>query len=319
MNPRTPSLRHQILARAVPRLRRSVDLDLSVGAEQAAAAERARLLRWHETLDRSLPTGTTPGLRRRWSVRREDLAGPDGPFPAWVLEPRLPQGGEVTATVYHLHGGAFVSPVDAAHVRWATRVAGPLGARVVLPDYPLAPGHDWRSSHEALVEDVERYVTRGRVVLTGDSAGGTIALAVAQTLRDRGGPGPSRLVLVSPWVDLSESTPATATLDDVDPWLHLTKLRLYATWWAGSDDPAELARPELSPALGDLAGLPPALVLCGTRDLLHPGCRLLADRATTARWSMTYVERPGLIHVYPLLPGIPEARTAARAVAELVR
>ncbi len=312
----TPSLRHQLLATLVPRLRRAADLDVSAGPAAAAAAERERLLRWQATLDRSLPTGLTPGLGRRWTVRRELLAGADGDLPVWVLEPR---SGEATSTVYHLHGGAFVAPLDAAHVRWATRVAGPLGARVVLPDYPLAPGHDWRSSRAALVDDVARYAAGGRVVLTGDSAGGNIALAVAQDLRDRGGPAPSRMVLVSPWVDLSESTPETLGLDAVDPWLHLAKLRLYAAWWAGSEDPEALARPELSPALGRLDGLPPTLVLCGTRDLLHPGCRLLADRATTARWSMTYVERPGLIHVYPLLPGIPEARTAARAVAELVR
>lgn len=312
----TPSLRHQLLATLVPRLRGAGDLDVSSGVAAAATVERDRVSRRQEGLDRSLPTGLVPGLGRQWVARRELLAGTDGEFPSWALEPRT---GEATSTVYHLHGGGFVSPADSAHVRWATRVAGPLGARVVLPDYPLAPAHDWRSSRAALVEDVARYAELGRVVLTGDSAGGGIALAVAQELRDRGGPAPSRMVLVSPWVDLSESTPQTATLDGTDPWLHLSKLRLYASWWAGSDDPAELARPELSPALGDLDGLPPTLVLCGTRDLLHPGCRLLADRAAAARWAMTYVERPDLIHVYPLLPGVPEARTAGVAVAEFVR
>jgi acetyl esterase/lipase len=52
---------------------------------------------------------------------------------------------------------------------------------------------------------------------------------------------------------------------------------------------------------------------CGTRDLLQPQCRLLAERAASQGWDLRYVEEPGLIHVYPLLP-VPEAR---RAMAEL--
>ena len=74
----------------------------------------------------------------------------------------------------------------------------------------------------------------------------------------------------------------------------------------------------MSPALADLAGLPPALVFCGTRDTLAPGCRLLADRAAEAGWELTYVEEPDLIHVFPILPFVPEARVAlARTLAFL--
>ena len=76
--------------------------------------------------------------------------------------------------------------------------------------------------------------------------------------------------------------------------------------------PSDLGRPEVSPALGDLAGLPPALMFCGTRDTLMPGCRLLARRAAEAGWDLTYVEEPGLLHVFPILPFIPEARQAWR-------
>ena len=87
-------------------------------------------------------------------------------------------------------------------------------------------------------------------------------------------------MLHAPWVDLTTSTPDTWVLDDEDPWLRLGKMLVYAEWWAG--DPADLERPEVSPAYGDLSGLPPTLVFCGTRDLLVPGCRMLADRAAAA-------------------------------------
>ncbi len=59
-------------------------------------------------------------------------------------------------------------------------------------------------------------------------------------------------------------------------------------------------------------------MFCGTRDLLVPGCRLLVRRAAEAGWDLTYVEEPDLIHVYPVLPGIPEARRARRLAADFL-
>ena len=60
-------------------------------------------------------------------------------------------------------------------------------------------------------------------------------------------------------------------------------------------------------------------MFCGSRDLLVPGCRLLADRAAACDWDLTYLERPDLLHVFPMLPFIPEARTAHRITLEFLR
>src|SRR3712207_7673149 len=48
--------------------------------------------------------------------------------------------------------------------------------------------------------------------------------ALAQGVRDRGGPQPSGMVLHSPWVDLTTSTPDTDTVTLADPWLFIGKL-----------------------------------------------------------------------------------------------
>jgi epsilon-lactone hydrolase len=298
-----PSLRHQVLARIVPRVRKSRELD-------DEPSERARVERWHEGLDRSLPTGTTPRFERRFSVVTETLPGG---FPSYSITRR---GTLPARTVLYLHGGGFMAPISAWQVRYAARMADDLEARVVLPDHPLAPEHTWRDSHGALVELAERLATGDELVIAGDSSGGGLALAIAESMRDRGGPQAHRLLLISPWVDLTTSTPETATLDAIDPWLFIGKVRAYAGWWAGTPD--DLGRPEVSPGLGDLSGLPPALMFCGTRDLLLPGCRLLARRAAEAGWDLTYVEEPGLIHVYPVLPLIPEARRAWRRTVEFL-
>jgi epsilon-lactone hydrolase len=298
-----PSRRHELLAWVVPKVRRSRDLD-------DAELERARIEKWHTDLDRSLPTRLVPRFARRFSVVEEDIG-----FPAWVISPRHV---DPVRTVLYLHGGGFVAPIDPFHVRYATRLADRLRARIVLPDYPLAPEHTWRDSFGAMTDLAARWATEpGGMVLGGDSAGGGYALALAQALRDRGSTPPTHLLLHAPWVDLTTSTPDTLEVTAGDPWLFLGKLHAYAEWWAGSEE--DLDRPEVSPALGDLSGLPPALMFCGTRDTLMPGCRMLARRGAEAGWELTYVEAPDLIHVFPMLPFIPEARRAWRQTLEFLQ
>ena len=299
-----PSVRHQLLARLIPRLRKSRELD-------DEPTERARVERWHEGLDRSLPTGSVPRFRQRFSVVTERLPGG---FPSYSIVRR---GTLPSRTVLYLHGGGFMAPMSAWQVRYAARLADVMGARVVMPDYPLAPEHSWRDSHDDLVALAARLATEADLVIAGDSSGGGLALAIAESVRDRGGPQPRRLLLISPWVDLTTSTPETAALDPIDPWLYIGKVHAYAGWWAGAPD--DLGRPEVSPGLTDLTGLPPALMFCGTRDLLVPGCRLLVRRAALTGWDLTYVEEPDLIHVFPILPGIPEARRAWRRTVDFLR
>lgn len=305
-----PSRRHQLLATAVPLLRRSRELE-------SEPVERARVAALHArraARPTGLPTRAVPGFARRFAVVTELLTGPGGDFASYVVTPRH---REPVRTLYYVHGGGFMSGIDPFHVRYATRLAAATGARVVLPDYPLAPEHTWRDSHEALVADASRWSAEpGGIMLAGDSAGGGLALALAESMRDRGAAPATHLVLHAPWVDLTTSTPETVAVAASDPWLFLGKVAAYADWWAGTPD--DLGRPEVSPALGDLTGLPPALMLYGTRDLLAPGCRLLARRAAEAGWELTSVEEPDLIHVYGLLPGVPEAARAFGRVVDFV-
>jgi acetyl esterase/lipase len=291
----------------VPALRRSRELD-------DEPTERARVEAWHATLgqglDRTLPTRAVPRFAKRWEATVTDIG-----FPCHVLTPR---GRPVTRTLYYVHGGGYMAPIDRFHVRYATRLADAIGARVVLPDYPRAPEHTWKDSHDALVDDAARWAaSEGGAVLAGDSAGGGLALSMALSMRDRGLAQASSSGMRAPWVDLTTSTPETFAADAIDPWLFIGKVQAYAAWWAGSVD--ELGRPEVSPALGDLTGLPRALMLYGTRDLLAPGCRLLARRGAEAGWDLTAIEEPDLIHVYGLLPFVPESARAFRQVREFLR
>ncbi len=298
-----PSLQHAVASRVVPILRRNMPAD-------DIPAMRAALLRANRSAQEVAPKD----VRRTHEETVDNAHG----FPVFTLSRR---GAENSGrTVLYLHGGAYVRPADARHWRFATRLAAALDARAVLPVYPLAPDFTVEDSFDEMVELFEKVASRSPegVVLVGDSAGGGYALALAEALRDRGGPQPERLVLIAPWVDLTGTTPGVLEAAERDPWLSHPHLAVYASMWAGTDDPARLARPRLSPGLGDLEGLPPTLMLCGTRDLLQPGCDALFARAVEADWPVEYVVAPGLIHVYPLLP-IPEAREGFRRIVHFCR
>jgi len=293
-----PSLQHAVASRVVPILRRNMSAD-DIPAMRSALARA----------NRSVKEAPPKDVRRT----HEESVGNVHGFPVFTLS--RPGAENSGPTVLYLHGGAYVRPADARHWRFVTRLADALEARAVLPVYPLAPEFTVEDSFDGMVELFEEVASQSPegVILVGDSAGGGYALALAEALRDRGGPQPDRLVLIAPWVDLTGTTPGTLEAAERDPWLSHPHLAIYASMWAGTDDAARLATPRLSPGLGDLEGLPPTLMLCGTRDLLQPACDALFARAEEADWPVEYVVAPGLIHVYPLLP-IPEAREAFRQI-----
>ena len=293
-----PSPAHRLLARVIPVVRRASE----VGDPEQV---RRDVLAGQAAADDTPPARTMRGL----DVSEVDEVG----FPVFDLKVA---GTAPTRTILYLHGGGFVGGIDRFHWRFVAALARSTGARLVVPAYPLTPTHTWRDSHPALLDLFERLAIespRG-VAIAGDSAGGGLALALAQQIAVSPGPQPTALVLVSPWVDLAGTTPGTEQAAAWDPWLKLSKLRLYGQWWAGEDDPA---RPEVSPLHGEHAGLPRTLVLCGTRDLLVPQVREAVRRAGAAGVPVTYREERDLIHVYPILP-VPEARPALREIAEFL-
>ncbi len=295
-----PSLQHMLLARVVSLVRRNMSPD-------DIPAMRAALIR----ANRQAVDAPPRDVARTHEERIDNTHG----FPVFTLwRPEVPAPER---SVFYLHGGAFVKPSDSRHWRFAARLADRLDARVVLPAYPLAPEFTVDDSFEEMVSLFEEVAAAspGGVILAGDSAGGGYALALAQALRDRGAAQAERMVLLAPWVDLTGNAPGTVEAAQRDPWLSLRHLGIYAAMWAGSADPERLAAARVSPGLADLAGLPDTLMLCGTRDLLQPGCDALFERADEADWPLEYVVAEGLIHVYPLF-GIPEGRIAFAQILE---
>jgi acetyl esterase/lipase len=252
------------------------------------------------------PKVETPPPRKltaRHDVRSRAVAG----FPVWTVRPHAPSG---RAAIY-LHGGAYTSGISPQHWTLIGRLAD-AGVRVEVPLYGLAPQHTYREAyplgHEVYAQLAAEAPPQG-LALVGDSAGGGLALGLAQELA---GGSLRRLVLLSPWLDLTLSHPDLDAIDD--PWLSRVGLHEAAAAWADGDDPTAA---RLSPRNGPLAGLPPTTVLVGTRELCLPDATDFAAAATKAGVEAELVVVDGALHVYPLLP-TPEGAEGTRRVVAAV-
>ncbi|HEX2312354.1 MAG TPA: alpha/beta hydrolase [Thermomonospora sp.] len=271
-----------------------------------ATAERARALIDAPKGDPSPPARLTG----RHRVNRRTDAG----FDCYTVTART--GPTPPKAVIYLHGGAYINEITKRHWRFVSRLAD-AGLRVEVPLYGLAPRYSHREAFPfvtAVYRDLLETYDPQAVSLAGDSAGGGLALAVTQTLIASGLPRPGRLILISPWLDLTLSNPAIAAVEPHDPWLTGSGLIEAGRAWADGTDPAD---PRLSPVNGDLTRLPPVDIHTGTHDILHPDAVRLRDRAPdTAEVTLHTV--PGAFHVHVLAP-VPEARHATRQITRTLR
>ncbi len=192
-----PSRRHELLAWAVPGCASPAS---STTPSSSGPGSSGGTPRWTGPCRPRL----VPRFDRRFAVVEERPVG----FPAYIVTPRGvdPAGPWSTCTAAGSSRRSTRStcgtPPGWPGARRPGRDAGlPARARAHLARLVRRRSPTWPA----------RWADEpGGMVLAGDSAGGGYALALALTLRDRGGPQPTQLLLHAPWVDLTTSTPETA-------------------------------------------------------------------------------------------------------------
>jgi triacylglycerol lipase len=215
----------------------------------------------------SPPFFTTRGL----GVQRSEFEG----VPVYTIASADRSGKYVVA----LPGGAYVVQPTFLHWFAYAAIARDTGATVVVPIYPLAKKSEGRAETvipvmaDLISAQIAQYGASS-VNVYGDSAGGGMALAAAQLLVERGAAIPSHMVLISPWLDVTMSNPAIASIDD--PVLDPVVLKGTGSLWAGDLDPTD---PLVSPLYGSLVGLPPTALYAGSRDVLSPDVLILQYKA----------------------------------------
>ncbi len=254
--------------------------------------------------------------RPQIEVRADVIAG----VPVEWVQPQTLVGKADAPICVYFHGGGYIAGSLNSHRDMASTLAQLAQVRMLMVDYRLAPEHPFPAAHEdAMVVYqalLNQGVDAGQLILGGDSAGGNLALATAQTVRDTHLPLPRGLVLFSPWLDLTHQGESIDSNSDSDAMLH-RRLLVDALAMYSPNVPASDAR--ISPLLGNLAGLPPCLTVVSQSEILrddtlrmHQKLQALGSDSTCLQWKHT----PHAFAVMARL--LPEARDALRQTADFI-
>lgn len=249
------------------------------------------------------------------------MPGPGGPIALRLFDARAERPAGPVVVFYH--GGGFVVGSIATHAALAAEMARQLDLPVVSVEYRLAPEHKWPAAPDD-AESAARWVatngaTLGRqvdgLVLSGDSAGGTLTLTTALALRDKPAAVPVRLLIpLYPMADASRSYPSSRAFG-TNYGLNTTDVAFFEKSLA-----ANVKSPRHSALLADLTELPPTVLATAALDPLRDGGRAFAAKLVAAGVPTGYYEAAGNIHGFATFRrGIPSAQGDLDKVMALAR
>jgi acetyl esterase/lipase len=258
------------------------------------------------------------------AVEERLVPGPSAAVPVRIYTP-CDAAADPLPCIAYFHGGTGVFCGIETHDGLCRMLANASGCRVVSVAYRLAPEHPfpaaiddgvcvttWIAEHADELE-----VDRDRLVVAGDSAGGTIAAVVCQLAARGAGPHIALQVLLCPVTDLAEESESRRAFAE-GYFIERSTLewakRVYS---AGAD----LADPRVSPLrAASFDGLPPAHIHTAEFDPMRDEGEAYATALSKSGVRVRYTCHPGLIHHFYCMAGaIPQARTVLASVGTDIR
>lgn len=230
------------------------------------------------------------------------------------------EGRSRCGIVLFIHGGAFVRGDRYTDASFCGALA--LGSRydVYSTDYALAPEHPFPQGLDD-VFDVYASLCReneaSNVVLCGESAGATMALAAANRAKVEGFPLPNGIVLISPCVQFERALPSYSSNLGTDCMVTNFMDEALAEYFQ-TDDPKVVRSPLASPLNGDFDGFPPVYITASDCEVLRDDAVLLEKRMTGQGVECTLDMAHGLMHVYPVMTALEESKEAVGRICRFL-
>ena len=225
---------------------------------------------------------------------------------------------EATQLILHIHGGAFFLGSMNTHRAFVSDLAASTQMQVIHLDYPLSPEHPYPEAIDALFDVylllLEQGIQAKDIILSGDSCGANLALALALRIRDEQRPQVSGLILLSPFLDLSLTSESIRYNSKLDALLSVEALETGIDYYVPEQiDPAN---PLVSPLFDDLVDLPPTLVQVGSKEILLDDAQRFRDKAAKAGVDVTFKLYTGMWHNFQMFNAwFPEANMALDDIA----
>jgi epsilon-lactone hydrolase len=199
--------------------------------------------------------------------------------------------------IIHLHGGGYVFSGGGAGIAEGIFLADYSKIKVISVDFRLAPEDPFPAALDdtvTIMKEVMRQYKSVNIGIGGSSCGGGLAIATALKLKALKLPLPGAIFSGTPWVDLTLASDSLRTNEYIDSLLPTPDgfLAAAAQAYGGTED---LKNPLISPVYGDLKGLPPTILISGTRDIF------LSDTARIHR-KLRQAGVQAQLHVFEAMP-----------------
>ena len=200
--------------------------------------------------------------------------------------------------IMYLHGGSYVGELYKEHWNFFRDLIKDTGATIVVPDYPLTPQYRYTDVFGMvlpLYREIVKRVEKENFILMGDSAGGGIALALAEEVGKEGLNQPSKLILISPWLDVTMKNKKIDTVQKHDKMLNKKVLTVAGVAYAGGKD---MDKYLVSPINGPLDKLENVIIYTGTYDILNPDVHTFEKLAKEKNLKLDIRETKGAAHIW---------------------
>ena len=218
----------------------------------------------------------------------------------------------------HFHGGGYVfSPATTDNLIAAVVCA--IGGRAFVPDYRLAPEHPFPSQLDDALRCYEwlrsEAGSASQIVLSGDSSGGHLLLALLLALSQKGQPLPAASVVISPWTDPG-GVGASLSANEPYDWMTGEMLDRMAAW-AGSS--GGVSHPLFHLVDADVSALKRVLIHAGENEICIDMVQAFVARARRAGADVQYRSWPNMNHNFHGFGNLlPHSREALKQIADFV-
>lgn len=230
---------------------------------------------------------------------------------------------EALPVIMYFHGAGWVMGSAHTHDYLVRQLAVQTHSAVVFLNYPRAPQAQYpvalEQAYAATVYITQHGHTHkldaSRLVVSGDSVGGNMAIAVTMLAKERKGAKIRAQALFYPVTDAGMDTQSYHDFAQ-GPWL--TKPAMAWFWDAYEPNKAARNNPLLSPLKAehnDLQGLPKALIITAENDVLRDEGEAYAHRLMEAGVSVAGVRMLGTIHDFAMLNALAHTPAAQSALA----
>jgi acetyl esterase/lipase len=218
----------------------------------------------------------------------------------------------------YFYGGGYITGSPEEDLPIIAPLATHLGVRVYALRYPLSPEQPFPAALKAASRCYKAMLSLydpANLLMSGESAGGNLALVTLLDAKTKGLAMPAALALLSPWSDMAALSDSIAV--DLDPTISFDSMGKAATdsYVNGND----LFNPLISPLYGDYdADFPPTLITTGTRDFLLGDCARLSTKLRQSGVDVSLHLWEGLWHVFEFYPQLPEAKKSLKEIADFL-